>query len=74
MTFILHYFTLDSGEEIQHFCRGDDEPNGEYYNVAVLICQQCMYQFPDFYSKLKKTVSPQYIVSNFNVCDILIIT
>ena len=64
MTFILHYFTLHSEmskiSHLLHFA-------GEYNNVAVLMCQQYVDQFPDFYSELEKHIFPQYTVSNFNL-------
>ena len=61
----VHYFILHSGEDF--IIVGDDSFNGEYNNVAVLMCQQYMDQFPDFYSEFEKTVFPEYIVSNFNL-------
>ena len=76
ITFILHYFTLHSVEELtKEYLPGHESINGEYNNVAVLMCQQYMDQFPEYYSDFEEYFFPQqYFVSNSNVCDILIIT
>ena len=59
-TFILYYFILHSlTATTRAYSAGHDSIIGEYINVAVLMCQQYMDQFPDFYSELEK----HYLVS-----------
>ena len=66
---------LHSVEELtKEYLPGHDSIIGEYNNVAVLMCQQYIDQFPKLYIELEKTISPQYMVSkNIVTCLILIL-
>ena len=41
--------------------------SGEYNNVAVIMCQQYLDRFPESYSELEETFSPQYLVSEADI-------